>query len=118
LGENVKTRLLVAVAAAGVLALTGWSESMDVKDVCKQYQDLSASFTVPGASVTMDRNKVTGQFTELAANAPDSLRSDMMLVAGYIQAAVGDNDETEAMRLLDQYQLADRRVRDVCSKPS
>jgi hypothetical protein len=42
----------------------------------------------------------------------------MMLVAGYIQAAVGDNDETEAMRLLDQYQLADRRVRDVCSKPS
>lgn len=111
----MKTRLLVAVAAAGALALTGCSESMDAKDVCKQYQDLSASFTVPGASVTMDRTKVTGQFTELASNAPDSLKSDLTLVASYLQAAVRDSDEAEAMRLLDEYQLAERRVRDTCS---
>jgi outer membrane murein-binding lipoprotein Lpp len=64
----------------------------------------------------MDRNNVTGQFTDLASNAPDSLKSDLTLVASYLQAA--DSDEAEAMRLLDEYQLAERRVRDTCSAAS
>jgi hypothetical protein len=43
----LKTRILAVVAAAGVLALTGCSAPMSAKDVCKQYQDLSAVFSVP-----------------------------------------------------------------------
>ncbi|MGY3320784.1 hypothetical protein [Arthrobacter sp. TE12232] len=112
----MKTCVLAPVAAAaGVLALTGCSAPMSAKDVCKQYQDLSVVFSVPGAALTMDRNKVTGQFTDLASNAPDSLKSDLTLVANYLQAAVRDRDQAEAMRLLDEYQLAERRVRDTCS---
>ncbi|HEX9087741.1 MAG TPA: hypothetical protein VF867_09465 [Arthrobacter sp.] len=91
---------------------------MSTTEACKQYKDLAASFSAPGAAVTMDRNKITGQFTELASKAPDSLKSDMKLVAGYLKVSVADQNAAEADRLQTEYRRAERRVRDTCSATS
>jgi len=89
---------------------------MSAKDSCQKYKDLVASFSAPDAAASMDRAKVTGQFTDLASKAPDSLKADMTTVAHWLKVAVGDRNQAEADRLSPEYQKAERRVRDACSK--
>lgn len=63
------------------------------------------------------RDKVTGQYTDLAAKSPEAFKSDMSTVATYLKAAVADGNSSEASRLQPEYRLAERRIRDRCTAP-
>jgi hypothetical protein len=115
-GENMNTRILAAAAGAALLAVTGCSAPMSAKESCKQYKELTASFAAPEVAVSMDRTKITGQFTDLASKAPESLKPDMTLVAEWLKVSLIDRDNDKSDRLLAEYQKAERRVRDICGK--
>jgi hypothetical protein len=92
---------------------------MSAADTCKEFKALAASFSRGQAGMSQEsRNKVTGQYADLAAKAPEALKSDMKIVADYLKVLVADGNASEANLLQDEHRLAERRIRDACNAVS
>ncbi|WP_426979977.1 hypothetical protein ACQCSU_22030 (plasmid) [Pseudarthrobacter sp. O4] len=92
---------------------------MSAADTCKEFKALAASFSGGPAGMSQEsRNKVTGQYADLASKSPEALKSDTKIVADYLKVLVADGNVSEANRLQDEYRLAERRIGAACNAVS
>lgn len=109
----MKARALVMIFT-GAVFLGGCSAPMSAADKCKEFKALAPQFSVGAGMSQESRNKITGQYSDLASKSPDALKNDVKIGADYLKVLVADRDVDGASRLQSEYRTAEQRIQAAC----